>query len=180
MYTHNTHVRTHANVRMHTYTHTHTGTHTDTQTQIQTHTHTINIHQCNTQEFILLIFTQLHNNNGEHDICTMVFPLLMISNILSNFSHMYYLFSNWYTSELSCFVDRLKSSPLIGDPTGDITIVDGPITNTGSKVINTAMSHINTLQARSQGGSLGAEEPLFLNRRSISMLKRSTIFIKKP
>ena len=32
-------------------------------------------------------------------------------------------------------------------------------------------------QARSQGGSLGAEEPPFLNRRSISLLKRS---LKKP
>ena len=35
-------------------------------------------------------------------------------------------------------------------------------------------------QARSQGGSLGAEEPPFLNRRSISLLKRSTILLKKP
>ena len=35
-------------------------------------------------------------------------------------------------------------------------------------------------QARSQGGSLGAEEPSFLTRRSISLLKRSTILLKKP
>ena len=35
-------------------------------------------------------------------------------------------------------------------------------------------------QAHSQGGSLGAEEPPFLNRRSISLLKRSTILLKKP
>ena len=35
-------------------------------------------------------------------------------------------------------------------------------------------------QARSQGGSLGAEESPFLNRRSISLLKRSAILLKKP
>ena len=34
-------------------------------------------------------------------------------------------------------------------------------------------------QARSQGDSLCAEEPPFLNRRSISLLKRSTILLKK-
>ena len=32
-----------------------------------------------------------------------------------------------------------------------------------------------------RGGSLGAEEPTpFLTRRSVSLLKRSTILLKKP
>ena len=35
-------------------------------------------------------------------------------------------------------------------------------------------------QARSQGGSLGAEEPPSLNKRSTILLKRSTILFKKP
>ena len=35
--------------------------------------------------------------------------------------------------------------------------------------------HPYIYEARSQGGSLGAEEPPFLNRRSISVLKRSLI-----
>ena len=34
------------------------------------------------------------------------------------------------------------------------------------------------MQAHSQGGSLGAKEPPFLNRRSISLLKRSTFCLK--
>ena len=33
-------------------------------------------------------------------------------------------------------------------------------------------------QARSQGNSLGAEKPPFLNKRSTILLKRSTIFLK--
>ena len=37
-----------------------------------------------------------------------------------------------------------------------------------------------TQQARSRGGSLGAGKSPFLNRRSISLLKRSTILLKKP
>ena len=48
--------------------------------------------------------------------------------------------------------------------------------------INFHVLHIilYTIQARSQGGSLGAEEPPSLNKRSTILFKRSVILFKKP
>ena len=39
---------------------------------------------------------------------------------------------------------------------------------------------LSHMQARNQGGSLGAEEPPSLNKRSTILLQRSTILFKKP